>query len=73
MQEFSKEYNIRRNYESLDSAITKLVPQLRKQILSSQKKLEEQQAMIKKPVEKSQIPTEVSLEISCLIAKKVLH
>ncbi|KAB0803132.1 hypothetical protein PPYR_00102 [Photinus pyralis] len=67
----AKEYNVKRHYETQHPSFTKFTGELRKQkMLSLKRELIGQQAMFTKPIQDSETATEVSYEISQMIAKR---
>ncbi|XP_071050799.1 general transcription factor II-I repeat domain-containing protein 2-like [Onthophagus taurus] len=67
----AKEYNVKRHYETQHPTFTKFTGELRKQkMLSLKRELIGQQAMFIKPIQDSETATEVSYEISRMIAKR---
>lgn len=67
----AKEYNVKRHYETQHPTFTKFTGELRKQkMLSLKRELIGQQAMFTKPIQDSETATEVSYEISRMIAKR---
>lgn len=67
----AKEYNVKRHYETQHPSFTKFTGELRKQkMLSLKRELIGQQAMFTKPIQDSETATEVSYEISRMIAKR---
>lgn len=65
-----KEYKLRRHYESLHSEFSKLPEELRKQkSLLLKRELTGQQVIFTKPTQDLEAATEISFEISRLIAK----
>nr|XP_022900262.1 general transcription factor II-I repeat domain-containing protein 2-like [Onthophagus taurus] len=67
----AKEYNVKRHYETQHPTFTKFTGELRKQnMLSLKRELIGQQAVFIKPIQDSETTTEVSYEISRMVAKR---
>ncbi|XP_072392496.1 general transcription factor II-I repeat domain-containing protein 2-like [Diabrotica undecimpunctata] len=67
----AKEYHVKQHYETQHPSFTKFTGELRKQkMLSLKRELNGQQAMFTKPIQDSETATEVSYEISRMIAKR---
>ncbi|XP_074033766.1 general transcription factor II-I repeat domain-containing protein 2-like [Leptinotarsa decemlineata] len=67
----AKEYNVKKHYETQHPSFTKFTGELKKQkMLSLKREIIGQQAMFTKPIQDSETATEVSYEISRMIAKR---